>query len=125
MSNANSFMHMEAITSKHVIEGARCHVLICIQKDYQSITSLPPKNKLLLEVPQEHNAGAVHEPSLTEVVALLFIYHFLASAVAGDVNRDNSGRVTIPALELSPRPSSQIAVVHSRIRHASRQLSHS
>jgi hypothetical protein len=125
MSSANSFMHMEAIASEHVREGARRHILICIQKDNKAITILPQKNKLPLEVPQEHDAGAVHDPRLTEMAALLFIYHFLSSAVAGDVNRNNSGRVTIPALEVSPRPSSQIAVIHARIRHTSRQLSHS
>jgi hypothetical protein len=69
--------------------------------------------------------GAVGNTLLSEVATLLYIDRFLAVAVTGDVDRNNSSGMAIPSLELSPGPAAQVAIVHPRIRDASRQLAHS
>jgi hypothetical protein len=110
---------METLASEHVREKARRHILISVQKNNQAVPGLSPGDKLPLKVPQEHSTGAFQDPMLTEIAALLFVDGFLAGAATWDIDRYNTCGMAMPSLELSPSPSPQIAIVHTRVRNAS------
>jgi hypothetical protein len=50
MSVVNHFVHMEDISSEHVMEGTCRHILVCIQKYNESFPGLSPVEKVLIKV---------------------------------------------------------------------------